>query len=591
MGDGTIGAGAYRLTAGMKSGATALSEFALPRAEDFRLVDPAPASESFSRGVWTLFLLFSLELIAWMVVRLPEMMRFDNFAFSDRGANLTLQYLVANGYRPAIDFGYHYGLLPVLIARGWFALFGASPFAYQLEMLTCNILFAWALAETSVRLRVRGIGLALIVISLGYAYQSSYPNLAQAIEAILLSFALAEQARGARINALALATAAVFAKPSMGYMYGLLLVILIVRDLSRDGLTWRRLLAALAPAATVFIALATILSLVYGLSTFFRTVLPIEGLSNYRALNFGLMGAGRELWDPKGLSWVFYLIDISGFWIVSTIFLCGSAVFQFGSPDREVLAIRRREIIVTCAILHVAFLVLFFSNQWSWVYYSYVLVIGTALALDLGPYQRHFGIALCVVALLSWTDIAYWSYRWWLTTCPDVTTAGLWAPVDERAEWQKVVAMTHGKKTSVMESMGATELLSPGFEGPVSLYLVPGLMTSADLHRKNIQLASAEMVVTPILPGPCDGVAAAPEFAPAMKAFEPLWTGKHFEIFRRRTPPARGSIQKIVAGREKSDPTAVQWSYPQFASGRVTQPEYLVKNINRPRRWARAVGN
>ena len=65
----------------------------------------------------TLLVLFSIETIAINVARLPESMRFDRFAFCDHGANLTLQYLIDNGLRPSLDFGYHYGLLPALVGR------------------------------------------------------------------------------------------------------------------------------------------------------------------------------------------------------------------------------------------------------------------------------------------------------------------------------------------------------------------------------------------------------------------------------------------------------------------------------------------
>jgi hypothetical protein len=63
-----------------------------------------------------------------------------------------------------------------------------------------------------------------------------------------------------------------------------------------------------------------------------------------------------------------------------------------------------------------------------------------------------------------------------------------------------------------------------------------GLMTSSDVQRRLSQLRSAQMAVVPVLPGPCDGCANAPEFTSAMKSFEPTWTGKHFEVLRRSSP-------------------------------------------------------
>ena len=103
------------------------------------------------------------------------------------------------------------------------------------------------------------------------------------------------------------------------------------------------------------------------------------------------MRAGRQLWDPKGLPWIFYVIDISGFWIASTLFLFGSALLQLRSRSTQEKSVRRKEVILSCAILHLAFMLLFFGNQWSWVYYPYLLVIGAAVAADVGPIPRRIG--------------------------------------------------------------------------------------------------------------------------------------------------------------------------------------------------------
>ena len=492
----------------------------------------------FRLGYPALVLLLSIELVGMQVARLPESMRFDRFAFCDHGANLTLQYLIANGLRPSLDFGYTYGLIPPLVGRFWFGLFGATPWTYQAAMVVTDILCAWAIARTLSYLKIGAVGLALALITVGYSCHATYVNFAHAIEAILLCFAIAQQTRGSLAGALAFATAAVFAKPSMGYVYGLLLVLLIVRNLRLNGFSLRRLLTAFTPAAVVFLSLAAVICLTYGLPTFLLTVLPVEGVTHYRALNFGLLRAGRGLWDPKTVPWIFYLVGVSGFWIASTIFLFGSALFQFYREGVGTLAARRSEILVTCAILHLAFLVLFFGNQWSWIYYSYILMIGTVIAVDLGPGMRGAGVALCVLALLSWISVARWSQQWWKNTAPDPATAGLWAPEDERTEWLQVLAMARGHKAVILDTMGAAELLSPGFAEPVSLFLLPGLMLPADLRRKLEQLSNAEIVVVPTITiVTCSGIPDASEFKDALKSFDLAWSGKHFEVFRRGAVP------------------------------------------------------
>jgi hypothetical protein len=494
----------------------------------------APATQErtrFTLSFRILLILFALETLAINFARLPESMRFDRFAFCDHGANLTLQSLIAGGLRPSLDFAYPYGLLPALIGRIWFGIFGATPWAYQLAMVLADLLCAWAMAKILSQLKIGAVGLALAGITLGYAFQATYVNFAHAIEAVLLAHALAEQARGSSSNALALASAAVFAKPTMAYAYGLLLIVLI----ARDGFSLRRLVRAFAPAAIVFASLSTVLALTYGPWTLARTVLPLDGAGSYRALNFGLLGAARDLWDPQGQPWIFYFIGVSGFWIIAGIFLCIVALSQLTSTESSPPTIRHRELIVTCAILHIVFLTLFFGNQWSWIYYSYLLIVGIAIAVDSAPRPRRFGVAICAIALFSYTGLAYWTYRWWRTTTPDSTTAGLWAPEDERGEWMRVLATARDRRTVILDSRGAGELLFPGFGNPVSLFLIDGLMLPDDIQRKLQELSRAEVVVVPITISACSGVPDAPEFRDALKRFDLAWSGKHFEVFQLRS--------------------------------------------------------
>src|SRR5271169_6573921 len=140
-------------------------------------------SESKSR-YRVLVLLFSIETLAINLARLPESMRFDRFAFCDQGANLTLQFLIGQGLHPSLDFGYHYGLLPALIGRIWFGCFGATPWAYQAAMVMADLLCAWAIAKLLSQLKIGTLGLALAVITLGYAFQATYINFAHATEAV-----------------------------------------------------------------------------------------------------------------------------------------------------------------------------------------------------------------------------------------------------------------------------------------------------------------------------------------------------------------------------------------------------------------------
>jgi hypothetical protein len=500
------------------------------------------AAEWLTSRPLLILILFAIEILAIDFLRLPEILTFDNYAFCDNGANLTLQFLVSHGLRPTVDFGYHYGLLPILVGRIWFSIAGRTPVAYEAFTVACDLLIVGAITKIAANLRFSATSLALTAITLGFAVRANYPSLAQVLEATLLSCAVAEQSAGKHKRALVFASAATFAKPSMGYVYSVLLIALAVRKLRGNRLV-PRVFEVIAPAAVTSIVIASILAASYGPTALIQSVVPLEGATAYRVLHYGFFGeAGRDFWDPRALSWLFYFIDVSGFWITGSLFLICSglaAIFYLAAAAAEQgLEARRAEIIATCAVLHIAFIALFFGNQWSWFYYSYLLIIGVAAAASASAIQRRVSIGLCVMGILAWTDVAFWERRWWQTRERDAETVGLWASSEEREEWRRVLDTVRAQHAVILDTKGAVELIVPGFEQPVTLYLDPGLMVPADIHRKVEQMAEAQIVVVPV--GglqTCRGIPAAPEFQTALKSFDLRMKGKFFDVYQRESLP------------------------------------------------------
>ncbi len=411
------------------------------------------AKPSWRLQTW-LFVLLAAELIALDIIRLPYGLDFDAFAFSDIGSNFTIQRLVALGQRPQIDFGYHYGLLPILLGKIWFSLFGMTPIAYEVSMVACGLVVVWALAQIAASLQFRAFGLALLFIGLGFAIQVSYPNLAHILESALIALALSSQSRGHRNAALAFACAGLFCKPSMSYVYGLVLVIPIATNLSRSRATVSDFVRAFAPAAITGTVLIVILATLYSPASAIRTLFPVQGAIAYHDQNFGFFrGIGRSFWNPPNVPWIFYLLDFSGFWIASSTFLlvCGAMAWTRWHRQIAVIALdtRRDEIVWTCATLHVAFVCFFFGNQWSWICYSFILILGIAAAADLSPMNRRLALILCFLGLTSWIGRGWYIAKYWRERSPSPITGGLWAPLDETAEWRNVLAIADGRRAIV----------------------------------------------------------------------------------------------------------------------------------------------
>ncbi len=268
-----------------------------------------PAAPRGDSRAIRLCLLFGFEVVVLHLANIPHGLGFD-WAFDDRGANLTIQYLLSRGYRPGLDFGYPYGLLPLAVGRVWFALFGLTPVACWIAFLVCELMTAVGIARFSAALQLGWSGIAVIFAAMPVAVQPGYPNLAHALEAAFIANALAEQAADRLPRALALTTAAVFSKPSMGYFYGLLIAILLLHNWWRQpGARLAHLTRTMLPAAIAGLSLSAVLAGMYGISPLLHQFLPTTGMRLYRASHFGFLSAGKTMLHPPGanlqvLSWL-----------------------------------------------------------------------------------------------------------------------------------------------------------------------------------------------------------------------------------------------------------------------------------------------
>jgi hypothetical protein len=483
-----------------------------------------------------LFGILSIEAIALFIARLPGTLQFNNFAFFDIGANLTVQYLTAHGYRPAVDFSYHYGLLPLLFGRAWFALFGLTPNACVATVPFFDLLTIWGLVRFAKNLRAGPAGVFLLVLNASLIIPSSFLNLTHAIEPIFIIHAVADQSAGNRRRALALAAACVFVKPSMAFFLGGILIIFIFVHALRVGAPpITEIFRESYPAIALGGMLTAAFGLTYGSRSLLHTILPLEGISMYRAQGFGFFNrAGRLFLAPPGSPWTYYLANPAGPWLLYTAALIVGAMFAIRPASQKVAerlgAGRACETVATCAFLHISFLSFFFGNEFSWLYYFYIPVLGLAAAARFGckwaltailialslPASKAGKAVILRMATAGRQNVvdlaqpseqtpkiaalpveAGFTVQLWTSTRPSLKTAGLWAAPSEREEWTAVRALTENHHTAILAYYGCASLLFPQFDPPVSLYLVPGGIDPSELAREIDQLNSADMVVMP----------------------------------------------------------------------------------------------
>lgn len=422
--------------------------------------------------------------------QLPVLLNFDRFAFGDNGWPLVTDSMVFEDRQvPTKDFAYFYGLLTLLIDHIWFALFGRTPEAVVGLYAVCSLAIAVGAARVMAALNLKlWPSLFLIACTSSVVIPRGFPSPAHALEAAFLTTALAEHARG-RLNwALVFAVLAVLAKASLGYVYGLLLVLLVLAKWPATTSRWQPLVE---PFVIALIAVGGLI-LRFGIPPVKSTLLPLDGMKVYSDQGVGFFfGAGRFFWWPEPFDPVHYL-GIPGPWLACTVVLFAAAI-RLVRRWREPGA----NIALTCAVLHGVFVFFLFGNEWSWIYYSFALFIGTAVALDRVPWSfaRPLTIALSVTMIVGQANWI-WSVdnNHWRITERSPATGGLFAPPQEIREWEAVRAK---KEVFVLTRMGCPQVLAPEVWGPRWWCLIEPIMKPREASALRKTLSGAEYIVSP----------------------------------------------------------------------------------------------
>ena len=385
--------------------------------------------------------------------------------------------------------------------------------------------------------------MVLAVVASPILIPPTFANLAHGMEAALLVFALAEQSRGHRDRALALATLAALCKPSMAYPAGLVLLVWSAFDLRRGrGPFPLRIARELGPAVAVGLVGIGLLAATFGIEPLWRTLLPTGASEIYQASGFGFFrGEGRRFWMPEGAGWRHYLGTVRGFWVASALTLTVGGLAATVRRGRGSSGVRARvadESIATCALLHVTFVAFFYASEGSWVYYGDILLLG--LVGMAGRFRGRLGTATTVViaglALLPLRTYPREIGDQWRAADRSEATAGLWATPDLADEWAEVLDRTRGHRSALLSWAGAGELLFPDrFGSPTRLFLLPGLEDSPDVARTADLVARAEVIVVPFASsqGFRPFLMSCPSLRSAIGDARPVFRGRGIEVYRR----------------------------------------------------------
>jgi hypothetical protein len=296
------------------------------------------------------WLLFGIVLLVFAILiagSLPDVLSLDLWVFKDRGSLLNMDRLIDQGLRPGIDAYYSYGLLPLLIQRVLFRLFGRDFW----PILACNLIY-FLLIAAGWTLVIRALSRhrlwMLVLAALSPLVISVNPTLPYSLVMLSMLWALVLVLYGRGSWALAVAAVGCVSVPSVPLVLAALLVVMIVIEWWLDGsrriggLVWR-----LLPGAVTYGLLVSVLVAAFGIGPMLATATPLTGMEFYKSVHYSLFGSAMAFLHPPGTGVGYYLQSPVVWFVVGELMVWGLGVAAI------TLMIRGRAVCGTGSLLRV----------------------------------------------------------------------------------------------------------------------------------------------------------------------------------------------------------------------------------------------
>lgn len=449
-----------------------------------------------------LFFIGLCTMVALRVVfLLPLELDFRNFAFRDLGSFQHVDRLLELGLRPGVDFGFTYGLLPVLLQHIYFGVFGAGywPTLGLLMIYLLAMLAFWTLLCRDIGSSFTNFGVLLGLSGLMIYIAPWPPTPAHALMELSLAFALYFVLKGRLPLALLIAALGALTIPSLPIaLTGMITLIIVWEWWQTPGRVFRGLVTQLAPAAAAYAVTVMLMAALFGWRPVWQSLLPLGGARLYRAMHFGIFAQGRFFWHPPGAHVGYYLFTSAGIWLFCSalllVFGCLGArrMVRIGKPMGQSL------FVVVCCALHLVFVFAAYGNYLSYAVYSFLLTAGIVAGVS-GLNNRRLKIGLSslllCLGLLSQLAGVREGLQSWKSESVSPATAFLYAPNDFQQEWKSILSVAKNRQVFLLAYGMGVDTYYPEIGSPQSWFLLPGLTLPREDAYVLQQLRTANIVV------------------------------------------------------------------------------------------------
>ena len=461
--------------------------------------------------------------------------------FLDRGSFQNLDALWAQDRLPNRDFGYSYGLLPIIVQHFWYMAFGNGIYSHALLEIAFQTLLLALIAYLLLwQLRIRpACCLLTLCLTLSLLSPLSVTS-AQALVKIFLVAAMSLWVSGRKQAAWVALTFGVFSIPSLPLIALGITGLWSLMSKPADRNWFEQLKQTLLDA---WPALASAIILILFLTWCFGWVPTVESLSHtrgaamYQAMNFGFFADGRNFWAPPDSSIKHYFVTVAGLWIMCTLFLMilGLWIASGARPFENVKDHKSWTLFFICVALHFSFVLIAYGNAASHIYYDFILAIGTLAGLNLLPARA----AWPLVAVLSLTSL--------LSTAADIVpdlmqrgrfsagpaTRGLILRNSLHPVWERIMSLSSRHRVFALSYGNGVSLPFPEIRSAKSWFLLPNITTGDELRELLSELRQAQFVVL-VRAGGMQFIDGSKEIQSELKCFEVEQATEQITLLRRK---------------------------------------------------------
>lgn len=437
--------------------------------------------------------LYVFVILILTAVYLPELLSFSSFAFMDSGSGLAADDLVRRGLRPAVDFGYYHGLLPLMLGRIWFSAFGQTPYAYLALRVLLAIVSSIAVFYLFRTISAPRIIYVMFCVAIPFTF-FYLPSLNHdwAAFGVMLSLLLVAGRRFAGGASAALVSG--FCHPSLGYL--MFVAAGLAALLSCSGTITRRLARTayslgVSAGITLLIYLVACQAFFGSPVPFLKTLLPLGGSGVRAHYHWSFLNGGLAFIHPAGSNWKYLAGTSAGPYVLFNLILLAAFLATVAQLLRK-WPVERGPILfvfICCVAIHVIYVVFVFGVPETWSYDAYLLVLGAA-ALPFARARHSLAVLMTAALLVSCYGSLSASRKLYSRT----REAGLW--IDERlaADLQEILHRQVTGKPYVWSMAGALALIDNRFQSPARWFVVPGTTPPAELARLKTELFANKVI-------------------------------------------------------------------------------------------------